>query len=114
MSQRTLRIAASVRNTLLEVLPSYTSIWSESGCLITDVFVTPDLSIAKVYVMVSRGDSEQVISELNQHKKTFTKKISDINNFRRALEVRFLRDESFAHSQECERIRQLLLEDERA
>lgn len=111
MSQRTLRFAANIRNTLLEVLPGAFKVWDDCGCTITDVAVTKDLSIAKVYVMALYNKEFDFISELNRNSKTISKKVTDNNNFRRAPEVRFLMDETYAHAQECARISELLEED---
>ena len=112
MSQRTLKVAASVRNTLLEILPVTTKLWLEAGCEITDVAVTSDLSLAKVYVNCTKSEVSDVLPKLNMCGKTIMKKISDINNLRRAIKVRFLEDESYAHQRECEIISKLLEEDE--
>lgn len=113
MSTRSLKIAAMVKNSLMEVLPVYFTDWHIYSCVISDVSMTKDLSIAKVYVDVGDGDDKNILSNLNNMHKTFTYKITQMNKFRRAPKIIFMADESNAHLRKCEVIRKLLLEDEK-
>ena len=113
MSDRTLKIAARVRESLPEIMPSISKEWIEKGCSITSVAMTKDLSIAKVFVMVLRGDNKELLKQLNSLSRVVGHKVAKTNCFRRVPQVRFMADESYEEAKKLQAIGQMLAEDAR-
>lgn len=112
MSNRALKFGSVIRSSLLEVMPSISEKWFAHGCVITDISMTKDLSIAKVFIMNHKGESKLVLADLNKHSKLAAHKVSQLNNFRRVPSIRFLADESYAEAKKMLSLQELLHKDE--
>lgn len=114
MTIRTLKFAGRIRESLQEVMPSMSREWHENSCVITDVAMTKDLSIAKVYVMNMKGEGDFVLEKLNKVSKLAARKVARQNGFRRVPQIRFKPDESYAESIKLAHLSQLLEADAQA
>ena len=103
-----------VKSILMDEMPAISKLWRDNFCSITDVAMTKDLSIAKVFVMVGVGDTNSVILDLNKLSKLATNRLAQTKSFRRAPQVRFLVDEAHVQIRECELIKKILIDDEQA
>ena len=111
MRTRALKFSSVIRGSLQEVLPGLAKSWFDCGCIITDVAMTKDLSIAKVFIMNHTGDAKEILAELNQISKIAAHKVSKQNKFRRVPTIRFLADESYAEAKKMQHLQELLQQD---
>lgn len=107
-SQRQLRVGELIRRTISEMLmhgdvhdPDLTGM----SITIAEVRVTPDMSIATVYVMPLGGDRrEEAIAALARNKGEIRHRIGKAITLKHTPDLRFLIDESFDRMDETRRL----------
>lgn len=111
MTVRTLKFSGRIKESVQEIMPEISSAWRANSCVITDVAMTKDLSIAKVFVMNMQGDSAEVLKILNACSRQIAHRVGQVNQFRRVPQIRFLADESYAESKKLAELSRILAED---
>ena len=107
-SQRQLRVGELIRRTISEMLmhgdvhdPDLTRM----SITITEVKVTPDMSIATVYVMpLGGGHREEAIAALARNKGEIRHRVGKAVTIKHTPDLRFLIDETFDRMDETRRI----------
>ena len=105
MSIRTQRVASVIKQDLSKILLNY----QRSNIItITDVKMTPDLSIARVYVSVidNTGAEEAVYEMLSQKKAAIRAELSALlrHQLRKMPELEFYRDETAEYASKMENL----------
>lgn len=105
MSIRTQRVASVIKQDLSKILLNY----QRSNIItITDVKMTPDLSIARVYVSVidNTGAEEAVNEMLSQKKAAIRAELSALlrHQLRKMPELEFYRDETAEYASKMENL----------
>ena len=111
-SQRQLRVGELVRHALTEVLTRETlddPVLEGQLISVSEVRMSPDLKLAKVYIMPLGGkNAETVVAALNRNKKFIRGQVSPSIDLKYAPEFRFFVDDTF---DEAGRIDELLRSD---
>ncbi len=110
-SNRALRVAALVKRELAVLLKRQAGDSVVSNAVISDVEVSRDLSLAKVYLLFPEdtGVAEAVVLKRLNHAASFLRTaLSKRLQMRKAIDLRFFRDETWCRSVHIER---LLLEE---
>ncbi|MBR7158382.1 MAG: 30S ribosome-binding factor RbfA [Alphaproteobacteria bacterium] len=108
-SQRQLRVGEEIRRVLAETLERgelHDSTVEGFRVIISEVRISPDFSIAKVFVApLGGGDVKEIISALSSHKGQLRKALGQKVRLRITPDLTFLADKSF---EEAHHINQLL------
>ncbi len=108
---RTLRVAERVREELSTLLLRSVRDPGVTGVVITQVRMTPDLQVARVYYTVTDGtDRRNVARALRRARPFLRRAVSERVQLRRAPDLRFLHDDS---TEEQDRIAHIFDELER-
>lgn len=98
-SQRMLRVGELVRHALSKVLTRgdiIDPIIEVATITVPEVRMTPDLKLAKAYIMPLGGDgAEELVKALNKHAKFVRGRIAPELDLKYAPEVRFYVDDTF-------------------
>ncbi len=106
-SQRQLRVGEQLRHILAETMSrghfSSEALLNVKGVTVAEVRVTPDLKLAKAYVMSLGGeDMDTVLPALNKEAHVFQKEIGRQQSMKFTPKVMFVRDESFDEAQKID------------
>lgn len=105
MSIRTQRVASVIKQDLSKILLEYQR---NNIITITDVKMTPDLSIARVYISVidSSGAEEMVYQTLSEKNTAIRAKLSALlrHQLRKMPEIEFYRDETAEYASKMENL----------
>lgn len=102
---RTRRIADLIKRELALILNRESHDARFRLLTITAVKVTKDYSIAKVYIsMFDESDLEVVLKDLNKQSRTYRHILAQKINMRSTPQLRFVYDESIAHSRKMTEI----------
>ncbi|MCC5933061.1 MAG: 30S ribosome-binding factor RbfA [Candidatus Cyclonatronum sp.] len=105
MSIRTQRVASVIKQDLSKILLDYQH---NNIITITDVKMTPDLSIARVYISVidSSGADETVYQMLSDKKTAIRAALSALlrHQLRKMPEIEFYRDETAEYASKMENL----------
>ncbi len=108
-SQRMLRVGELVRHALSSFLARgeiSEPVLEKTAITVPEVRMTPDLKLAKAYIMPLGGeDAPEVVAALNQNQRFIRGRIGSELNLKYTPEIRFFVDETFA---EADRIESLL------
>jgi len=111
-SQRMLRVGELVRHALSKVLQRgdvLDPIIEAAVITVPEVRMTPDLKLAKIYIMPLGGEgATEVVKALNNHHKFIRGRVSPLIGLKYAPELRFYVDNTF---EEAGRINSLLRSD---
>jgi len=107
MSIRTEKVGALIREELALELQKHRPEYLDGMVTVTSVKVSPDLSIAKVYVSIwnSKTDREILIKRLNTNQSDMRTAVAHKIRLRKMPELRFYRDDTL---DTAERIDELL------
>lgn len=108
-SQRQLRVGEQIKHVIAETLQRghfHDEILLDAGRVtVTEVKVTPNLKIAKAYVMPLGGiNYEEVLEALNKNASYFQKEINHKTNLKFTPKVSFVDDPSFAQAEHIENL----------
>lgn len=111
MSLRTEKIASVLKKDLAGILFDYQS---NNMITITDVKVTPDLGIAKIYLSILGGDPEAVFAHIELHAGEIRFNLAKLirNQVRRIPELAFYLDDTASYSETMETIFKKIHENE--
>jgi ribosome-binding factor A len=110
-SKRQKQVAKQVQKDLGEILLHHNSLWKGAFITLTDVKVTPDLSLARVYVSILHGTKEQTASSdketlllLEDKKGLIRQELGQKvrHQLRRVPELQFLLDTTEAEAQKID------------
>lgn len=103
MSTRTDRVASLLQKDLSAILYDYQK---NNLITITNVSVSPDLGVAKVYISILGGDQKSTFSYLEEHVTNIRYKLSSKirHQLRRMPELIFYLDDSAAYADKMEAI----------
>lgn len=108
MSIRTEKVANLIRHELATLLTTQFSDLSPNMITLTQVRMSDDLSVAKVYLSVwgKIEDVDKTFARLDEHKKTIRHELSRAirNQFRTMPELIFYKDDSMEYSEKIENI----------
>lgn len=111
-SQRMLRVGELVRHAMSQVLQRgeiIDPIVETAVITVPEVRMSPDLKLAKVYIMPLGGtDTDAVVKALNKHQKFIRGRVTPLIGLKFAPELRFYADDTF---EEASRIDALLRSD---
>jgi len=100
-SQRMLRVAELIRHALSELLARSASkdpVLDNRTITIPEVRMSPDLKLAKIYIMPLGGEGvSEVLASLERHKKHLRAEIARHINLKFAPELRFHADPRFEY-----------------
>jgi len=107
MSIRTARVAQLIKQEISEALTTRIDTTGYGLLTVTDVIVTPDLRLAKVYVSHFHSDrtNEQVLAFLDDNLKVIRMGVGSAVRLKFTPELRFYIDETL---EKVERIEQLI------
>ncbi len=107
MSIRTERVGAMLRESLAAMFQRSLPEYLDGMITVVSVKMSPDLSIAKVYVSIYRSstDPDLLVKRMNTHMPELRKKLTGLVSMKSIPELRFYRDDTF---EAVERITQLL------
>ena len=102
-SQRMLRVGEQIRHAIAEMLSRgeiHDEVLAASVISISQVSVSPDLSLATAYVVPLGGSNDKavakaVVAALEKHKGKFRSQVAAKVNLRHAPEIRFRHDETY-------------------
>lgn len=107
-SQRMLRVGELVRHALAEMLMRgeiIDPVVETATITVPEVRMTPDLKLAKAYVMPLGGaHADEVVKALNRHAKFVRGEIGHRIDLKYAPEIRFYIDNTFAEADRIESI----------
>ncbi len=107
-SIRTQRIARLVQKTLGDILLQQRSRLLHNAMVsVTEVQISPDLGIAKIYLSdVLNAPHSSIVDQVTQQKGALRKLLAQRlkNKLRRVPELRFYRDDSVAHAAKIDQI----------
>lgn len=105
-SQRQLRAGEQLRHIIAETMSRghfHNERLLDANITVAEVRITPDLKIAKVFVMIlGGGDMEDILEALNEEAPVFQKEIGRQQSMKFTPKVHFVRDESFDEAQKIE------------
>ncbi len=80
--------------------------YGSSFITLTMVRVTPDLSVARIYVSIFRENAQEVIKKLDSHKREIRKKLGErIRNQARIIpDLEFFVDDSLDYAEKIDKI----------
>ena len=108
-SQRQLRVGEMIRHALSDMLirgDIHDDVIASHVITVSEVRMSPDLKVAKVFIMPLGGqDVDAVVTALNNNKRFIRGEIAHKVHLKYAPEIRFLTDESF---EEANRIDEIL------
>lgn len=117
MSIRTEKVGNLIRHELGNLLTKDYSDLSPNMITVTQVRMSDDLSVAKVYISVwgRIEDVDQTFARLEEHKKSIRHGLSKSirNQFRTMPELIFYRDDSMDYSEKIENLLKKIHEDEK-
>lgn len=117
MSIRTEKVGNLIRHELGNLLTKDFSDLSPNMITVTQVRMSDDLSVAKVYISVwgRIEDVDQTFARLDEHKKSIRHGLSKSirNQFRTMPELIFYRDDSMDYSEKIENLLKKIHEDEK-
>lgn len=112
MGLRVKRLSSQLQNDLGSILQEYQN---ESIISVTNVSVTPDLSVARVYVSIysAGGGQKQVFEYLQKHNRQIRGKLAQKirNHIKRIPELQFFLDDSAEYVDRIENLFQQIKED---
>ncbi len=112
MGLRVERLSSQLQNDLGVILQEYQN---ENIISVTNVRVTPDLSVARVYVSIysKGGDQKQVFDYLQENSKEIRGKLAQKirNHVKRIPELQFFLDESAEYVDRIENLFQKIRKD---
>lgn len=111
MSIRTDKIASLLKKDLSDIIRNYQN---NSIITITEVSITPDLGVAKVYFSIMGGNPKSVFAYLEDHNSEIRYKLSQKirNQLRRMPELQFIFDDSAEISEKMDQIFKKIHSDE--
>jgi ribosome-binding factor A len=102
-SQRQLKVGELIRHVVAEIFARgeiVDDVLSRYSLTVSEVRMTPDLKLATIFVLPLGGvGAENVVKQLEQHKRFVRGEIAKRVNLRFMPEIRFKADSSFASSQ---------------
>jgi ribosome-binding factor A len=94
-----LRVGEQIRHAMAEMLSRgeiHDRLLETQVVSISEVKVSPDLSLATAYVMpLGGGNAKEVVAALEKYKGVFRTRVAARVNLRHAPEIRFKHDETF-------------------
>jgi ribosome-binding factor A len=106
-SKRQKQVARQVQKDLGEIFLQKSSLWQGAFITITEVKVTPDLGIARVYLSVLQAQDENKVLELVEDKKALIRqelgqKVR--HQLRKVPELNFFIDTTLAQAEKMEKL----------
>jgi ribosome-binding factor A len=111
-SQRMLRVGEQIRHAIAEMLSRgeiHDEVIASSVISISQVSISPDLSLATAYVVPLGGSTDKatakaVVAALDKHKGKFRTQVAAKVNLRHAPEIRFRYDETYERALRIDQI----------
>jgi ribosome-binding factor A len=107
-SQRQLKVGELIRHVVAEIFARgeiVDDVLSRYSLTVSEVRMTPDLKLATIFVLPLGGvGAENVVKQLEQHKRFVRGEIAKRVNLRFMPEIRFKADGSFASSQRIDEL----------
>ena len=107
-SQRQLKVGELIRHVVAEIFARgeiVDNVLSHYSVTVSEVRMTPDLKLATIFVLPLGGvGAEDVVKQLEQHKRFVRGEIAKRVNLRFMPEIRFKADSSFASSQRIDEV----------
>jgi len=107
-SQRQLKVGELIRHVVAEIFARgeiVDDVLSRYSLTVSEVRMTPDLKLATIFVLPLGGvGAENVVKQLEQHKRFVRGEIAKRVNLRFMPEIRFKADSSFASSQRIDEV----------
>jgi ribosome-binding factor A len=102
-SQRMLRVGEQIRHAIAEMLSRgeiHDELVASAVISISQVTLSPDLSLATAYVVplgggTSKVDAKAIVAALDKHKGKFRSQVAAKVNLRHAPEIRFRQDDTY-------------------
>ena len=98
-SQRMLRVGELVRHALADLLARdeiIDPVVERATITVPEVRMSPDLKLAKAYVMpLGGGHAEEIVAALNRHARFIRGRVAPLVDLKYAPEIRFFVDDTF-------------------
>ena len=110
--KRTQRVNKQIQRLLAELIRTrLTEPWVES-VVVTGVVVSPDLSVAKVYVHTVTGDAVEAVDGLNEMKGLLRSRLAGEFRAKRVPELRFFVDDTIERMERLEALFERIHQDD--